>query len=100
MWISNGALADLIIVVAYSDKAKGSKGLTLFVVEKGTPGYEVVKVVQKLGRPAQDTALLSFKNVRVPASNILGKEGQGFSHLMFNLPQGKTNMQASIHADT
>jgi len=92
MWISSGAIADLVVVVAYTDKSKGSKGMSLFVVEKGTPGYSVFKVIKKLGRHAQDTAILRFNNVRIPADNLLGVEGQGFKNLMTNLPQERLSI--------
>ncbi len=57
------------------------------MVEKGTPGFSVAKVFSKIGRHSQDTCLLSFKDVKIPAENLIGHENQGFAYLMHNLPQ-------------
>jgi acyl-CoA dehydrogenase len=85
-FISNGILADLVIVVARTDPAAGHLGISLLVVERGMPGFERGRNLAKLGLKAQDTAELFFSDVRVPATNLLGVEGQGFIHLMRNLP--------------
>ncbi|GAA1515749.1 acyl-CoA dehydrogenase family protein [Kribbella lupini] len=86
-FISNGILADLVIVVAKTDPDAGYQGISLLVVERGTPGFERGRNLDKIGLKAQDTAELFFDNVRVPATNLLGQEGQGFVHLMEKLPQ-------------
>jgi alkylation response protein AidB-like acyl-CoA dehydrogenase len=86
-FISNGILADLVIVVAKTDPDAGSQGISLLVVERGTPGFERGRNLDKIGLKAQDTAELFFDDVRVPATNLLGQEGQGFVHLMEKLPQ-------------
>lgn len=86
-FISNGILADLIIVAAKTDPAAGAKGVSLFMVERGTPGFDRGRQIAKIGMHAQDTAELFFDNCRVPAQNMLGKEGYGFVYLMQKLQQ-------------
>ncbi|TRX76262.1 acyl-CoA dehydrogenase family protein [Pseudomonas mangiferae] len=86
-FITNGYLADLVIVVARTDPAAGSKGISLFVVEAGTPGFDKGKRLEKVGMKAQDTAELFFQDVRVPKDNLLGQAGSGFVYLMQELPQ-------------
>ncbi|MEU7872066.1 acyl-CoA dehydrogenase family protein [Dactylosporangium sp. NPDC049140] len=85
-FISNGILADLVIVVARTDAAAGHRGISLLVVERDTPGFERGRNLDKIGQKAQDTAELFFSDVRVPAANLLGAEGEGFAYLMRNLP--------------
>ena len=86
-FISNGINADLVIVVARTDPDAGHQGISLLVVERDMPGFERGRNLDKIGLHAQDTAELSFTDVRVPKENLLGEEGQGFVHLMTNLPQ-------------
>ena len=86
-FISNGILADLVIVVAKTDPDAGYQGISLLVVERGTPGFERGRNLDKIGLKAQDTAELFFDDVRVPATNLLGEEGRGFVQLMEKLPQ-------------
>ncbi|WP_277960867.1 acyl-CoA dehydrogenase family protein [Pseudomonas sp. RIT-To-2] len=86
-FITNGLLADLVIVVAKTDPKAGAKGTSLFLVEAGTPGFDKGKRLEKVGMKAQDTAELFFQNVRIPKDNLLGQTGQGFSYLMQELPQ-------------
>ncbi|MDW3847206.1 acyl-CoA dehydrogenase family protein [Micromonospora sp. BRA006-A] len=85
-FISNGILADLVVVVARTDPGAGRRGVSLLVVERGMPGFERGRNLDKLGQKAQDTAELFFADVRVPAANLLGTEGEGFAYLMRNLP--------------
>jgi acyl-CoA dehydrogenase len=85
-FISNGILADLVIVVARTDPGAGHRGISLLVVERGMGGFERGRNLEKIGQKAQDTAELFFADVRVPAANLLGDEGQGFLYLMRNLP--------------
>ncbi|MEU8312286.1 acyl-CoA dehydrogenase family protein [Micromonospora sp. NPDC048887] len=85
-FISNGILADLVIVVARTDPGAGRRGISLLVVERGMPGFERGRNLDKLGQKAQDTAELFFADVRVPVANLLGAEGEGFAYLMRNLP--------------
>jgi alkylation response protein AidB-like acyl-CoA dehydrogenase len=86
-FISNGILADLVIVVAKTDPAAGHQGISLLVVERGMEGFERGRNLDKIGLKAQDTAEMFFDDVRVPVSNLLGEEGKGFSYLMEKLPQ-------------
>ncbi|MFK4085686.1 acyl-CoA dehydrogenase family protein [Kribbella sp. NPDC020789] len=86
-FISNGILADLVIVVAKTDPEAGAQGISLIVVERGLPGFERGRNLDKIGLKAQDTAELFFDDVRVPAANLLGEEGKGFVYLMEKLPQ-------------
>ncbi|MVU76933.1 acyl-CoA dehydrogenase [Nocardia sp. ET3-3] len=91
-FITNGINADIVIVVAQTDPAKGAMGFSLLVVERGMPGFERGRNLDKIGLKAQDTAELSFADVRVPGKNLLGTEGQGFIHLMQNLPQERLSI--------
>jgi len=94
-FITNGIHADLVIVVCRTDPEAGSKGFSLICVERGTPGFERGRNLDKMGMHAQDTAELSFSDVRVPTTNLLGTEGQGFVHLMSNLPQERLSIACS-----
>ncbi|MRH89739.1 acyl-CoA dehydrogenase [Nocardia sp. SYP-A9097] len=91
-FITNGIIADIVIVVAQTDPEKGAMGFSLLVVERGMPGFERGRNLDKIGLKAQDTAELSFQDVRVPGKNLLGTEGQGFVHLMQNLPQERLSI--------
>ncbi len=91
-FITNGINADIVIVVAQTDPEKGAMGFSLLVVERGMPGFERGRNLDKIGLKAQDTAELSFTDVRVPGKNLLGTEGQGFIHLMQNLPQERLSI--------
>lgn len=85
-FITNGILADLVIVACKTDPAAGHKGISLIVVERGAEGFERGRKLDKVGMKAQDTAELFFREVRVPAENLIGQEGRGFYHMMGNLP--------------
>ncbi|XP_065193885.1 long-chain specific acyl-CoA dehydrogenase, mitochondrial-like isoform X3 [Sycon ciliatum] len=87
-WISNGQLADAVVVVAKTKKeGRAAHGLSLFVVERGMPGFERGKNLIKIGLKAQDTSELFFNDVRIPASNMLGEENKAFYYMMNELPQ-------------
>jgi alkylation response protein AidB-like acyl-CoA dehydrogenase len=86
-FISNGILADLVIVVARTTPEGGARGLSLLVVERGMPGFERGRNLDKIGQKAQDTAELFFTDVRVPKDNLLGEPDGAFLHLMTNLAQ-------------
>jgi acyl-CoA dehydrogenase len=86
-FISNGQLADLVIVVAKTDPKLGAKGTSLIAVETGTEGFKRGRNLEKIGMKAQDTSELFFDNVRVPADHLLGGPGMGFIQLMQQLPQ-------------
>jgi len=94
-FISNGILADLVIVVARTDPEAGHKGISLLVVERGMDGFERGRNLDKIGQHAQDTAELFFDNVAVPKENLLGEEGAGFRHLMTNLSQERLSIAVS-----
>ena len=84
MFITNGALADLYFVAAKTDPAAGSKGVSMFIVEKGTPGFSVGRKLEKMGWRSSDTAELVFDGCRIPAENLLGEENRGFYAIMRN----------------
>jgi acyl-CoA dehydrogenase len=84
-FITNGVLADLVFVAARTDPhAKGSRGLSIFAVERGTPGFSVGRALKKSGWLASDTAELVFDGCRVPANHLLGTENEGFYAIMRN----------------
>jgi acyl-CoA dehydrogenase len=84
MFITNGALADVYFVAAKTDPAGGSKGISIFIVEKGTKGFTVGRKLEKMGWRSSDTAELVFDDCRVPAANLLGEENRGFYAIMKN----------------
>jgi len=88
-FISNGILSDICVVAAKTDMnpANAHRGISLFIVESGTPGFIKGKKLRKMGLPSQDTAELAFEECRVPAKNLLGEEGGGFVMLMQKLQQ-------------
>ena len=85
IFITNGVRADFAIVVARDPESSSHAGISLIVVDKGTPGFEVSRKLDKVGMKASDTAELAFQDCRVPAKNLLGEEGQGFYHIMWEL---------------
>jgi alkylation response protein AidB-like acyl-CoA dehydrogenase len=91
---TNGASADVILVMAATDKSKGPKGISTFIVEKGTPGLSVAKKEKKLGIRASDTASLAFEECKVPKSNRIGNEGFGFKFAMMTLDGGRIGIAA------
>jgi alkylation response protein AidB-like acyl-CoA dehydrogenase len=97
-FISNGQLADLVIVAARTDPAAGYRGISLLVVERGMPGFERGRNLDKVGMHAQDTSELFFTDVAVPAGNLLGDEGGGFVALMENLPRERLAIGATALA--
>ena len=86
-FISNGILSDAVITVVKTDPSKAHRGMSLLVLERGMPGFERGRNLDKMGMHAQDTAELFFTDVEVPATNMLGDEGMGFMYLMTNLAQ-------------
>ena len=86
-YITNGQLADLILVVAKTDPSLGAKGISIILVDADTPGFKRGRNLDKIGQHSADTSELFFADVRVPVSNLLGEEGRGFGYLMSQLPQ-------------
>jgi alkylation response protein AidB-like acyl-CoA dehydrogenase len=97
-FITNGIHSDLVIVVAKTDPEAGAKGVSLLVVERGMKGFDRGRNLDKVGLHAQDTAELFFDNVRVPAANLLGEEGKGFTYLMQNLARERLAIGAAALA--
>ena len=93
-FITNGINADLVVVAVRTSPDK-HKGISLLVLERGMPGFERGRNLDKLGQHAQDTAELSFTDVRVPAANLLGEEGKGFLYLVSNLAQERIGIAVS-----
>jgi butyryl-CoA dehydrogenase len=89
MFITTGKNSDITVVTAYTDTAKRHRGISAFVVEKGTPGFYVGKEEEKMGLRASDTVELIFDDCRVPAKNLLGQEGDGFVIAMASLDGGR-----------
>ena len=87
VFISNGQLCDVIVLATKTDSAAGAKGTSLFLVDASLPGFNRGQNLDKLGMKAQDTSELFFDNLRVPASAMLGEEGQGFALMMTKLSQ-------------
>ena len=97
-FITNGQLADLVIVVAKTDPNAGSKGTSLFLVEADSPGFVKGQNLHKIGMKAQDTSELFFQDVKVPKENLLGTEGMGFIYLMQELPQARLSVSLTAVA--
>jgi alkylation response protein AidB-like acyl-CoA dehydrogenase len=97
-FITNGILSDIVIVVAKTNPELRHKGISLLMVERGMGGFERGRKLDKVGLKAQDTAELSFNDVRVPISNRLGEEGQGFYYLMHHLARERLNVGVSAVA--
>ncbi|MCQ4144731.1 acyl-CoA dehydrogenase family protein [Vogesella sp. AC12] len=93
-FITNGKHADVAIVFAVTDPAAGKKGISAFLVPTTAAGYTVAKVEDKLGQHASDTCQIVFDNVRVPASHLLGKEGEGYRIALANLESGRIGIAA------
>ncbi len=101
-WVLNGAKAftthgrvgDVMVAMAVTDRAAGTKGISAFIIEKGTPGMSAGKKEDKLGMRASDTSEVLFDNCRIPAGQLLGAEGQGFVHTMQVLDAGRIGIAA------
>jgi butyryl-CoA dehydrogenase len=94
MWITSGAIADVVSCTAKTDPEAGTHGISCFLVEKGTPGFIPGKNEPKMGLKGSVTSALSFENCRVPASNLLGREGDGFRQMLINLDGGRISIGA------
>jgi len=93
-FITSGKNGNVVIVFAVTEPSAGKKGISAFIVPTDTPGYEVVSVEKKLGQHASDTCALAFTNMRVPASNLLGAEGEGYRIALANLEGGRIGIAA------
>ena len=94
-FITNGINSDLVIVVAKTDPTQRHTGMSLLVVERGMPGFERGRNLEKIGMHSQDTAELFFNDVRVPVVNLLGDEGKAFNYLTANLAQERLSIAVS-----
>ena len=93
-FITSGKNADVAIVIAVTDKAAGKKGISCFLVPTNTPGYIVARLEDKMGQHATDTAQILFENCRIPASCLMGKEGEGYKIALSNLEAGRIGIAA------
>ncbi|XP_061412167.1 short/branched chain specific acyl-CoA dehydrogenase, mitochondrial [Lethenteron reissneri] len=96
MWISNAEHAGLFLVMANAAPERGYKGITCFMVERGTPGLQVGKKEDKLGIRASSTCPVHFENVKVPLSAVLGQEGQGYKYAIGMLNEGRIGIAAQM----
>lgn len=93
-WITHGLSGDVAVVLVRTGELLDSKGITAFIIEKGTPGFSAVKIKDKLGVRASETAELIFDNVRVPEENVIGEVGMGFVQAMQILDGGRISIAA------
>lgn len=93
-WITNGGEAEIYTIIAITDKTKGARGASAFVVDKGTPGFTFGKKENKLGIRASSTTELIFENCRIPKENLIGKQGMGFIIAMKTLDKSRTGVGA------
>jgi alkylation response protein AidB-like acyl-CoA dehydrogenase len=93
-FITHGRIGDIMVVMARTDRAAGTKGISAFIVEHGTPGMSAGKKEDKLGMRASDTSEVIFENCRIPDDQLLGAEGQGFVHTMQVLDAGRIGIAA------
>lgn len=96
MWITNSMEAGFFIVFANIDPTKGYKGITAFIVEKGTPGFSIAKKEKKLGIRASSTCVLNFDDVEIPKANLLGEEGKGYKIAIGILNEGRIGIAAQM----
>lgn len=94
IFITNGYVGDIYVIIAATDKAKKHKGISAFIVEKGTPGFSFGKKEHKMGIRASATYELVFENCRIPRANLLGEEGMGFKIIMATLDGGRIGIAA------
>lgn len=94
VFITNGGYADVFVIFAMTDKSKGTKGISAFILEKGTKGFEIGKKEEKMGIRASSTAELIFRDCRIPKENMLGREGKGFGVAMSTLDGGRIGIAA------
>lgn len=93
-FITNATIAEVFTVMAVTDKSKGARGITSFIVEKGFPGFKLGTVERKMGLRGSHTAELVFEDCAVPAENVLGKEGEGYANALKILTNGRAGLAA------
>ena len=93
-WVTNGAEAEIAVVFASTDPSSGHRGISAFIVDMKTPGLKIGKLEEKLGIRASSTAQIFFEDCRVPASNLLGEEGEGFKVALHTLDAGRIGVAA------
>jgi len=94
LYITNGTICDYVLVAASTDRSKGSRGISAFIVDKGTPGFTATKMHKFCMRSAE-TAELVFEDCEIPAANLIGEEGKGFSYVMECLDAGRISHSAT-----
>ena len=93
-FITNASVGETFVITAVTDKSKGYKGISSFVLEKGTKGFSIGKKENKMGLRGSDTATLIFEDVRIPKENLLGQPGEGFKQFMITLDGGRISIGA------
>lgn len=93
-FITNASVGETFVITAMTDRSKGYKGISSFVIEKGVKGFSIGKKENKMGLRGSDTATLVFEDVRLPKENLLGKEGEGFKQFMITLDGGRISIGA------
>ena len=96
-FITNGVYSDYLVIAAKTDSEKGNKGMSIFIVDRDTPGISASKL-DKLGWRASDTAELAFDDVEIPAENLMGEDGKGFSYIMQHFALERLIMGINAHA--
>ena len=93
-FITNGSIADVVVITAKTDPEKGTRGISAFIVEKGTPGFRPGRDEKKMGLKGSVTSELFFEDCRIPAENLLGKENEGFKQFLQTLDAGRVAISA------
>jgi alkylation response protein AidB-like acyl-CoA dehydrogenase len=94
IFITNGSIADIVVIAAKTDPDKGTRGISSFIVEKGTPGFKPGRDEKKMGLKGSVTSELFFEDCRIPADNLLGEENQGFKQFLTTLDAGRIAIAA------
>jgi alkylation response protein AidB-like acyl-CoA dehydrogenase len=94
IFITNGSIADVLVITAKTDPDKGTRGISSFIIESGTPGFQVGRDEKKMGLKGSVTSELFFENCRIPAENLLGRENEGFRQFLTTLDAGRVAIAA------